>query len=324
MKRVAAALLLFVPFVLNAREPYPITPNDKPFTIESEFAKQKKRYKDISIAQPVISQNVRVVNDVIYNKIGKRKLKADLFLPNIEKADQSTPLVILIHGGGWRSGDKSLDHPMAITLANSGIPALCIEYRLSYEALYPASILDISSAIEWSRNMAKKYKWNPNSIFLLGSSAGGQMASLLGSANATYPKFLPNPKRPELYRVRGVINIDGLQAFIHPQSQEGQDKPDKPSAATMWFGKPLSQDSVSRIEASAITHVNTNSASFLFVRSGQSRFHAGDVEMREMLRQYKITYELYETTDTPHTFWLFNPWFEPLLDNIIEFIKAEK
>ncbi|MGL5015658.1 MAG: alpha/beta hydrolase fold domain-containing protein [Bacteroidales bacterium] len=323
MKRLATALLL-LPLTLFAKAQFPLTPNEKPFTIESEFAKQSKRYKDITVAQPTTSSDVKMISDIVYNKVGKRKLKGDLFLPFVPKGGKPAPLVILIHGGGWRSGDKSLDHPMAIALANEGIAALCIEYRLSAEALYPAALLDISSAIEWSKREAKKYKWDPQSIFLLGSSAGGQMASLLGSANATYPKFLPNPKKPELYRVRGVINIDGVQAFIHPESAEGEDRPDKPSAATMWFGTTLSQDSASRIEASALTHINKNSAPFLFIRSGQARFHAGDVEMRQALRGYKITYELYESGDTPHTFWLFNPWFNPLMSNIVAFIRAEK
>lgn len=323
MKSLATALILFslTPF---AKAQFPLTPNEKPFTIEAEYAKQSKRYKDITVAQPAISSDVKLISDIIYSKTSKRKLKADLFLPSHSKGARPMQLVILIHGGGWRSGDKSLDHSMATALANEGIAALCIEYRLSAEALYPAALLDISSAIEWSKSQAKKYRWDAESIFLLGSSAGGQMASLLGSANATYAKFLPNPKKPELYRVRGVINIDGVQAFIHPESAEGEDRADKLSAATMWFGAPLSQDSASRIEASALTHVNKSSAPFLFVRSGQPRFHAGDVEMRQALRQYKITYELYESGDTPHTFWLFNPWFNPLMSNIVAFIRAEK
>lgn len=323
MKLILSALFLLFTLSLSAQTISPLRPDEKPFTLEAEHSKQLKSYPNITTAEVQNSNEVRLVSDIIYAKLGKRKLKADLFLPALPKGSAPIPLVILVHGGGWRSGSKMLDHPMASALAQAGIAALCVEYRQSSEALYPAALLDISSAIAWAKQEAKRYGWSSDAITLLGSSAGGQMVSLLGSANATYAKFLPNPKQPERYRIRSVVSIDGLQAFIHPQSAEDIERPNRPSAAAQWFGLPLSQERASRIEASALTHVNSESASFLFLRSGQARFHAGDEQMKAALRDYEITYELYESGNTPHTFWLFHPWFQPMMETIIQFVRTE-
>ncbi len=89
----------------------------------------------------------------------------------------------MIHGGGWRSGFKEMEKPMALFLASKGFIAVTVEYRLSGEAKYPASILDIQKAIRWLVVHSKEYNINTKQIVLYGCSSGGQIAALLGTNN---------------------------------------------------------------------------------------------------------------------------------------------
>ncbi|NJO88768.1 MAG: hypothetical protein HC831_07260 [Chloroflexia bacterium] len=118
-----------------------------------------------------------------------------------------------------------------------------------------------------------------------------------------------------------MVNIDGVLAFIHPESGEGNDKPGKPSAATLWFGSTVEQDSLVRHEASALTHVNKNSAKFLFINSSLPRFHTGRDDMIKKLNKYLIYNEVMTIEDTPHTIWLFHPWFDKIFKRVVKFFE---
>src|SRR5690606_26802073 len=110
--------------------------------------------------------------------------------------------------------------------------------------------------------------------------------------------------------VQAVINIDGISAFIHPASGEGQDRPGKPSAATLWFGSSVDEDPESRYEASALTYINPQSAPMLFINSSIPRFGAGRDDVIKKLETFGIAYRTYQHEDCMHTFWLFHPWFK--------------
>ena len=92
---------------------------------------------------------------------GKRDLHADLFRP--EKAGKY-PALILIHGGGWRAGDKSMEVPMAQMIASKGFVAVAVEYQLSLEAKYPAAVHNIKAAIRWVRPTPKSTTLIPTGL----------------------------------------------------------------------------------------------------------------------------------------------------------------
>lgn len=103
----------------------------------------------------------------------------DLYLP---EGEGPFPLVINIHGGGFMIGDKDmLDAPIAKALLAKGIAVASIDYRLSGEAQFPAAIEDAKAAVRFLRANAGRYRLDPERFLAFGQSAGGNLASLVGT-----------------------------------------------------------------------------------------------------------------------------------------------
>ena len=282
------------------------------FTAENDYRRQKEIYPFIELVVFQPSDSVKTTMNVVYSTAQGRPLHVDIFSPTF--VNEKTPLVLLIHGGGWAGGNKTLDHALAGAFAKQGISAVAVEYRLSGEAIYPAAVQDVKTAIRWAKKEAANYGWDTTNITLMGTSAGGQLVSLVGSLNGLFEKFQTNEHAQFSDRVHKVVNIDGVQAFIHPVSEERM-------SAGRFFGVTAEENPDLWNEGSALTHVNPGSAKFLYFSSSSPRFTAGYVEMMEKLREYNIKNQMFNIPETPHTFWFYEPWFSQILIPIVAFVK---
>ena len=94
------------------------------------------------------------------------------------KADAPTPLVVFIHGGGFRAGDKGMVDPILLEKClKAGISFAAINYRYSQQAPFPAPMHDSGRAIQLLRSKAKDWNLDPGRIGILGFSAGGHLVS---------------------------------------------------------------------------------------------------------------------------------------------------
>jgi acetyl esterase/lipase len=295
-------------------------PTDSSYNLNDQVVKITPKYPFIRLAVPVANDSVKMIENVVYETLGKRELHLDVLLPTFLKGAKM-PVVVLVHGGGWRSGNKDMERYMASVYALNGIAAVCVEYRLSMEALYPAAIQDIKTALRWVRFSARQYGFDPSHVAIHGESAGGQLASLIGSMNASFPKYQTRSYARYSDAVQAVVDVDGVQAFLHPVSSENGDKSGKPGAGTLWFGVSSAVDSTLWIEASALTHVGAQSAPFLYIRSSIPRFTAGYVDMMTVLSAKGIYCEEHLLEGTPHSFWLFHPWVDTTMSYAVSFLK---
>ncbi|HEX8334698.1 MAG TPA: alpha/beta hydrolase [Segetibacter sp.] len=302
-------IILFVASGASAQQK--IIPRDTSFTIHSAYVKEKKKYPFIEIAEPPIPNNISIQRDIVYTSIKQRELHLDVYYPKNKR--QKYPAVLLIHGGGWKSGDKSQNEAMALQLASKGYVAVTAEYRLSTEAQYPAALYDLRQAIRWMRTNAGKYGLNKNKIAVLGVSAGGQLAALLGTTY-DHKKVGGRKIKKRINSIQAIIDIDGILAFKHPESAEGK-------MAAEWLGGTYEENPVVWQEASALTHVGKNTPPTLFINSSNPRFHAGQNDFINKLQPYRIYHEVHTIPDTPHTFWLFHPWFRPTVDIVSSFLN---
>jgi acetyl esterase/lipase len=125
---------------------------------------------------------VKLYEDVEIGTAGTHPLYTSIAVPETPAAN-SMPVVVYIHGGGWNHGDrKQALGTICSYVTKRGYIGVSLDYRLTPEAPYPAQIQDVKLAIRYLRAHAGQYGIDPDRIGVWGSSAGGHLASLLGTS----------------------------------------------------------------------------------------------------------------------------------------------
>jgi acetyl esterase/lipase len=292
-------------------------PRDTSFTVRSAFIKEKKRHPDISIARPALPPTVQAAHNLTYCTLGSRALQLDIFYPKA-KRKKGYPAVLFIHGGGWRSGDRSNHVPMAQQLAARGYVTVTAEYRLSTEALYPAGVHDLKAAIRWLRANARQYPIDTTRIAVWGFSAGGQLAALVGTTNGDQQLEGSACNTSHSSGVQAIVDVDGTLSFVHPES--GESANNNPSPASAWLGGLKTEKPELWAQAGGLSHVTPQTPPIVFINSAVDRMHAGREDMIKQLDACHIYHETHTFPESPHTFPLFNPWFEPTLNYTADFL----
>ncbi len=119
---------------------------------------------------------VRATPDLLVAEVGGKELRLDLFVP---ESATPPPLVVYIHGGAWVEGSRKNLPVQWVTEA--GFALASISYRYSTEARFPAQIFDVKGAVRWLRAHAAEYGYDARKIGVIGTSAGGHLAVLLGT-----------------------------------------------------------------------------------------------------------------------------------------------
>lgn len=298
-----------------------VIPRDSTYTSKLAWQKIRKQYPETTIAIAPMPAGVKAIYDLEYRKLegtpfGTRTLYMDVFRPEGKKR---FPALLLIHGGGWRSGDRTMEHEMAKAVAGHGYVTATVEYRLSPEALYPAAVFDLKAAVRYLRNHAGELGILPGRIAVSGTSAGGQLAALVGLTGDD-TKFDGITETGTVSSdVQAVIDIDGVVDFTDP-NESGNTDPVKPSAGTLWFGATIKQAPQKWIEASPVRYAGKSSPPILFINSDVPRFHAGRDSLVAIYNRHGIYSEIHTLAGSPHTFWLFHPWFEPTVGFMVPFL----
>ena len=306
-KTLNILLLSLTVLVLKAQDLSGITgKRDTSFTNTSALKSALKGGYDVSIAK---SKNAHLVHsefDKIYCQTDDYTLSLDVFSPK-KRIKAKSPAIIFIHGGGWRTGDKSQHHELAMELASKGYVVFTPAYRLSTFALFPAAVIDVKSSIKWVKVNAEEFGINTEKIALGGYSAGGQMAAFIGTTSDIDRYENAACKIDQNSSVNAIIDVDGILAYIHPESGEGNDTRSK-SAATSYFGYSKEQNPDLWIEAGALKHVNEFSPPTLFINSAVKRMHAGREDFIKVLDKHNI-YSEFHTFNAPHVFPMMDKWF---------------
>jgi acetyl esterase/lipase len=247
-----------------------------------------------------LPDGVRVEQNLVYSSPGGRDLHLDLFLP--KEGRGPFPAVVYIHGGGWRRGDRNAFRRQAAHMATKGFAGACIEYRLSGEAKYPAALQDSKAAVGWMRANAAKYRIDPQRIGAAGGSAGGHLVALLG--------------------VTGDVKV--VAAFNPAVDLVSFGKSEPASAGNSvaeFLGATYAQKPELWAEATPITHVDKNSAVFLFLHGNADTTvpYRQSLDMLNKLKAAGVEAELFTAEGAAHGFFNRPPWFEPTLKRMEEF-----
>lgn len=147
-----------------------------------------------SAGEPVAAQ---------YGKDPKQSLNV---YPPAGDAKGPVPVVVWVHGGGWRTGDKDNRAGMNLcqTWAKAGFVVVGLDYRLSPAVVHPAHAEDVAAGVAWVHTNIAKHGGDPKRVFLLGHSAGAHLVALVGTA----PKYLKAHDLSPKSALAGVMAID--------------------------------------------------------------------------------------------------------------------
>lgn len=220
--------------------------------------------------------------DIVYSKVGDRELLLDLCLPAERSAP--APVIVWVHGGGWRNGSKNAGS-QARGMLERGYAVVDVGYRLSGEAIFPAQVEDCKAAVRWVRANATKYGFDPNRIGAWGSSAGGHLVAFLGTAGDV-KEFDTETNAQYSSRVQAICDwfgpTDLLQMDEHMIEGSRLVHDDPGSPESLLVGGPIQNEpykSVAR-KANPITYVTRDDPPFLIMH--------GDKDMLVPLHQSEL------------------------------------
>lgn len=209
-----------------------------------------------------LPEDTKVLLDLPYVDGGHSRQKLDLYLP----AQPKGPLLIWIHGGGWRAGTKA--NPPGLALVKNGVAVASVEYRFSQDAVFPAQIEDCKAAVRWLRAHAGEYGYRKDMVAAWGASAGGHLVALLGVTGQVHD-FDVGANLDQSSAVQCVIDWFGPADFPGydenlPTPMVQRENPN--SVIAQLFGGPVSQKLELAKRASPVNWVTKDAAPMLIMQ----------------------------------------------------------
>jgi acetyl esterase/lipase len=222
------------------------------------------------VTERALPASVKLMPDISYAGTDNSRQMLDLILPKVAKSDR-LPVVVFVHGGGWRNGNKSSKLQIVAKFAATGeYAAASIGYRLSGEATWPSQIHDCKAAIRWLRANADKHGLDADRIAVWGSSAGGHLVAMLGtSGDVAAMDGTLGPHTDVSSRVSCVVDYFGptnlllMNKTAIKGAKMDHDAPDSPES--LLLGGPVQENTDKAKTANPITYVTKDDPPFLIV-----------------------------------------------------------
>lgn len=205
--------------------------------------------------------------DIEYARVGDHALKLDLHLP--APGNSPAPLIVWVHGGGWRNGSKN-EMPLAPLVAR-GWAIASVDYRLTPVAPFPANVHDLKAAIRFLRAHQRQYGFAADRLAIAGSSAGGHLAALVGVTNA-HPELEGEvgTNRQESSDVHAIVSFYGasnLESILRQSTPFGLGVR-IPALQLLFRGQPDEKPALAKL-ASPVAHVDANDPPLLLIHGDQ-------------------------------------------------------
>jgi acetyl esterase/lipase len=254
-----------------------------------------------------IPPEVEAKLDLAYAGTENRRQQLDLFLPKDREAGKKLPVLVFVHGGAWLAGDRSQGHGQIMRYVAEGRCAgVCIGYRLSPEAGWPAQIHDCKAAIRWIKAQAETQGLDAERIVVWGSSAGGHLVAMLGtSAGVPEMDGTLGPHTEEDTRVAGVIDFFGPTDVSKMNAQRlpgtmDHDGPNAPEAKLLGAPVQTIPDKVK--SANPMTYVDAADPPFLIVHGDKDPLvpHGQSEILQAVLTKVGVGQELHTVVGGGH------------------------
>lgn len=215
-----------------------------------------------TMTNPTIPSNTSIHRNLAYTRNPHERQVLDLYLPT---SNALTPLVIWVHGGAFRMGDKE-SPPLEVL--ERGYALASIHYRFSQHAIWPAQLQDCKSAVRWLRAHAFDYNLDSNRFAAWGPSAGGHLVAHLG-VTAGLPQFAVGDHLEVSDRVQAVVDYYGPTDFLQMDEHRPlpygmiHNLPDSPESELV--GGLITEHPDWVAAANPVTYVTPSASPFLIV-----------------------------------------------------------
>lgn len=152
-----------------------------------------------------------LIQDVLYVTDKGQELKLDLALP--QNIKEKPPLVLFIHGGGFIGGDKNPYQSLILNLSHMGYAAASINYGLAPEFSVSEQIVQVKTALAYLQDNAEKYGFDSHNIAVMGESAGGYLALMLGLSDDQSFTAKRKKEQGEYAKPKVVVDLYGPTSF---------------------------------------------------------------------------------------------------------------
>jgi acetyl esterase/lipase len=266
----------------------------------------------------VFPKGTTLHGNIPYNNDTVPKHLLDIYLP--PNAKGKVPLVIFVHGGGWLVNDKYADigymKKTVAEIVSSGFALASIDYRFATQAVFPAQMQDCNRAISFLVDNADKYGLDKNRIAVMGFSAGGHLASLIGlSKNNNVGSFFMEGTN-KAFNFKAVVDFYGpAELILFP----GNNDPKSPESLLIG-ATPLSRPDLAKA-ASPVTYVDKNDPPFLIIHGEKDEIVSNKQSqlLSSWLKVAGVKNELVIVKDAPHFGVMFDA--DDVRNKVITFIK---
>ncbi len=268
----------------------------------------------------IFSQGTILYGNIPYNNDSLQKHLLDIYLPANIKG--KIPLVIFIHGGGWLSNDKYADigymKKTVAELVSSGFAMASIDYRFSTQAVFPAQMLDCNRAISFLYDNADKYGFDINRFAVMGFSAGGHLASLVGlSKNNNISAFFM-PETSKSFSFRAVVDFYGPAELIMFPGAGDEKSPESILIGAAALDRPDLAEA-----ASPVSYVDKDDPPFLILHGEKDNLVSPDQSrlLSSWLTLAGVQNELIVVKDAPHFGVMFDS--DEVRNKVINFLRMQ-
>jgi acetyl esterase/lipase len=215
----------------------------------------------LGLSATAATASVTVTKDVSY-LAPHRKEKLDIYQPSSPPPGTLLPAVVIIHGGGWISGDKAAKREVITghALAAANYFCVSIEYWKGAKDRWPTNLQDCKNAVRWLRTNAQRFNIDPTRIGVIGGSAGGHLALML-AYTAGNSAIDPTPLYPDVSdHVSACVNMYGISNL---ETRQGTDAAGNPNGIVKTTNQlfPESRDAAPAKWklASPVSHIRKSS-----------------------------------------------------------------
>ena len=210
----------------------------------------------------IFPQGTVLHGDINYNDDNLQKHLLDIYMP--AKVEGKVPLVVFVHGGGWMANDKYADigymKKTVAEIVSNGYGLASIDYRHSTQAIFPAQIQDCNRAVSYLYDHAETYGFDIDRLALIGFSAGGHLASMMGLSNNDDMIDFYMAETSRTFRFKAVVDFYGPSDLILFPGGDDEKSP----VGLLIGAAPLDRPDLAKA-ASPVTYVDENDPPFLII-----------------------------------------------------------